>query len=147
MSARPWYLIFFNSWKSSVLSSQDTVSSSGYTDHRSISGQRFERVTFFRKFYGRSFIGLFCKFLDSFNRLECVEVFVFVSSLTKLMNFGQTFLVGFSLSSAHIYGAICIAIVIEQPMCQICRKGQQVVHGPEKKIQLKRLLFPQHLSG
>ena len=27
-------------------------------------------------------------------------------------------------------------------MCQICRKGQQVVQGLENKIQLKRLLFP-----
>ena len=29
------------------------------------------------------------------------------------MNFGQTFLVDFSLSPAHIYGAICIVIVID----------------------------------
>jgi len=35
------------------------------------------------------------------------------------MNLGQAFLVDFSLSPAHIYGAICIVIVIEQPMCQI----------------------------
>ena len=58
------------------------------------------------------------------------------------MNFGQAFLVDSSLSPAHIYGDICIIIVIEQPMCQICRKGQQVVQGLENKIQLKRLLFP-----
>ena len=38
MSARSWYLIFSNSWKCSVLSFQDTVSSNGYTYHRSISG-------------------------------------------------------------------------------------------------------------
>ena len=81
--------------------------------------------------------------MDSFNRLGFDEVFVFVSSsLTKLMNFGQAFLVDSSLSPAHIYGDICIIIGIEQPMCQICRKGQQVVHGLENKIQLKRLLFP-----
>jgi len=33
------------------------------------------------------------------------------------------------------------------PLCQICRKGQQVVHESEKKTQLKWLIFPQHLSG
>ena len=33
------------------------------------------------------------------------------------------------------------------PLCQICRKEQQVVHGSEKKTQLKWLIFPQHLSG
>jgi len=83
-----------------------------------------------------AFLGLFCIFLGSFYRLEFVEMFVFVSSsLTKLLNFGQSFLVDFSLTPTHIYGDICTVIVIEQPMCQICRKGQQVVHGPEKKIQ------------
>ena len=41
-------------------------------------------------------------------------MFVFVSSsLTKLMNFGQACFVDFSLSPAHIYGAICIVIVID----------------------------------
>ena len=90
-----------------------------------------------------AFLGLFCIFLGSFYRLEFVEMFVFVSSsLTKLMNFGQAFLDDFSLSPAHIYRAICIVIVIEQPICQICRKGQQAVHGPEKKIQFKWLIFP-----
>ena len=83
-----------------------------------------------------AFLGLFCKFLDSFNRLEFVDVFVFVSSsLTNLMNFGQAFLVDFSLSPAHLYGTICIVIVIEQPMCQICRTGQKVVHGEENSIE------------
>ena len=86
--------------------------------------------------------------LGFIQQVGIAEVFVFVSSsLTKLMHFGQAFLVDFSLSPAHMYGDICIVIVIEQPTCQICRKGQQVAHGPEKKIQLKWLLFPQHLSG
>ena len=54
---------------------------------------------------------IFSKFLDSFNRLEFVEVFIFVSSsLTKLMHFSQAL-----FSPAHIYGAICIVLVIEQP--------------------------------
>ena len=82
---------------------------------RSISGQRFERVTFFRKFYRRSFIGLFCKFLDSFNRLVFAEVFFVSPSLTKLMNFGKALFVDLSLSPAHDYAAICIVFVIEQP--------------------------------
>ena len=74
--------------------------------------------------------------LGFIQQVGIAEVFVFVSSsLTKLMHFGQAFLVDFSLSPAHIYGDICTVFVIEQPMCQICRKGQQVVHGPEKKIQ------------
>jgi len=57
---RPGLGTFFNPWTYFVLSSQDTVSSTtityfGYTDH-SISGQRFERVTFLRKFYVRSYV-------------------------------------------------------------------------------------------
>jgi len=51
------------------------------------------------------------------------------------MNLGQAFLVDFSLSPAHIYGAICIVIVIVIVRFLRFRKGQQVVHGPEKKIQ------------
>ena len=106
---RPGLGTFFNPWIYFVLSSKDTVSSTiityfGYTYHRSISGQRFERVTFLRKSVPRSFA-------SSFNSLEFVEVFVFVSSsLTKLMNFSQAL-----FSPAHIYEAICIVLVIEQP--------------------------------
>ena len=58
-SARFWYLAFFDSWNSSVLSSQGTMNSTiityfGYTDHINISGRRFERVTSIRKCYVRS---------------------------------------------------------------------------------------------
>jgi len=119
--------------------SSTIITDFGYTDHRSISGQRFERVTFLRKFYS------FWIRSTDWNLLRCL--FLVSSSLTKPMNFGQAFLVDFSLSPAHIYGAICIVNVIKQPMCQICRTGQQVVHGPDKTIRLKRLIFPQHLSG
>ena len=53
-SARSWYLAFFDSWNSSVLSSQGTVKFTiityfGYTDFRNISGWRFERVNSLRK--------------------------------------------------------------------------------------------------
>ena len=58
-SARSCYLAFFDSWHSFVLSSQGTVNSTiityfGYTDHRNISGWRFERVTSLRKCYVHS---------------------------------------------------------------------------------------------
>ena len=57
--SRSWYLTFFDSWNLSVLSSQGTVNSKlityfGYTDHRNISGRRFERVTSLRKLCVRS---------------------------------------------------------------------------------------------
>ena len=113
---RPGLGTFFNPWIYFVLSSKDTVSSTiityfGYTYHRSISGQRFERVTFLKWYMCVPMSTIFSKFLDSFNRLEFVEVFIFVSSsLTKLMHFSQAL-----FSPAHIYGAICIVLVIEQP--------------------------------
>ena len=45
--------------------------------------------------------------LGFIQQVGIAEVFVFVSSsLTKLMHFGQAFLVDFSLSPAHIYGDI-----------------------------------------
>ena len=60
-ATRSWYLAFFDSWNSSVLSCQGTVNSTiityfGYTDHRNISGRRFERVTSLRKCYVSSFV-------------------------------------------------------------------------------------------
>ena len=67
-SAWSWYLAFFDSWNFSVLSSQGTVNSTiityfRYTDHRNISGRRFERVTSLRKCYAVPRSKLFCKFL------------------------------------------------------------------------------------
>ena len=88
---------------------------------------------------------------DSLNRLEFVEMFIFVSSsLTKLMNFRQAFLVDSSLYPAHIYGAICIVVVIDS--CDQCvkfvGKGSKLYTDVRyKKIQLKRILFRPHLSG
>ena len=90
---------------------------------------------------------LMCKFLDSFNRLVFAWVFIVVFfTLTKLMNFGQALFADLSLSPAHTYGARCIVLATRMifcklPLCQICRKGQQVVHIHEKKTQLKWLIF------
>ena len=119
-SARSWYLAFFDSWTSSVLSSQDTVNSTiityfGYADHRYISGRRFESVTSLRKWYVRSY----------------------VYPLWQVL--GMT-----------IYDIVCVQqegeIFWKLPFCQICRKGQHVVHGSEKKTHLNWLIFPQHFQ-
>ena len=82
VSARYWYLTFLNSWNT-VLSSQDTVSSTittyfGYTDYRSISGQRFERVTFLRKFYVRSYASFASSWIRStdWNLLRCLFLYL-----------------------------------------------------------------------
>ena len=80
VSARSWYLTFFSSWKSSVLSSQDTVSSTiityfGYTYYRSISGQRFERVTFLRKSVPRSFASSWI-LSTAWNLLKCLFLYL-----------------------------------------------------------------------
>ena len=119
-SARSWYLAFFDSWTSSVLSSQDTVNSTiityfGYADHRYISDRRFESVTSLRKWYVRSY----------------------VYPLWQVL--GMT-----------IYDIVCVQqegeIFWKLPFCQICRKGQHVVHGSEKKTHLNWLIFPQHFQ-
>ena len=169
----PFILSFFDSWNSSVLSSQGTVNSTiityfGYTDHRNISGRRFERVTSLRKCYmcvPRS--TLFCKFLDSFNRLVFAEVFFCLSLSHKADELRQSLVCwSFSLSSTRLWSHLyCFCdratritlydiVFVQQaggifwklPLCQICRKEQQVLHGWGKKTQLKWLIFPQHLS-
>ena len=146
VSARYWYLTFLNSWNT-VLSSQDTVSSTittyfGYTDYRSISGQRFERVTFLRKFYVRSYASFASSWirLTDWNLLRCC----FCIFLSQKANEFPPSLSRYVFSFSITY--LCIVIVIEQPMCQIRKKGQQVVHGRKKKVQLKRLLFRPHVS-
>ena len=164
---------FFDSWNSSVLSSQGTVNSTiityfGYTDHRNISGRRFERVTSLRKCYmcvPRS--TLFCKFLDSFNRLVFAEVFFVSLPLSQSWWTSAKPCLLIFLSLQHtimepsvlfcdratritLYDIVFVqqagGFICKLPLCQICRKEQQVLHRWGKKTQLKWLIFPQHLS-
>ena len=119
---------------------------------------------------------VFFKFLNSFNRLVLAEVFVFVSSsLTKLMNFGlvlfflslcrMTAILLITVSWIHLYHScdratgqngirrcsVCLTgtwdfLILKASIVSDRGRGQHVLHGSEKKIQLECLIFPQLLS-
>ena len=165
VSARPWYLAFSNSWNHSVLSSQGTVNSTSitYLNTRTI------------LIYLVCCLYVLLSWENYMCVPRSTLFFSVSSSLTKLMNFGlvlsflslsrmSTVLLS-TRSLSHLYRSCDIATGQNDiRRCSVCLtgtwdflilkasivsdrgRGQHVLHGSEKKIQLECLIFPQLLS-